>query len=76
MCSREGCASEDALPIASLNLLNKLIWQGLNRRGPNTPTHLAGQVAMTTSIENPRLDFEVNVGGTFNLLNAVRVFHP
>ena len=34
--------------------------------------HLAGQVAMTTSIESPRRDFEINVLGTVNLLEAVR----
>jgi CDP-paratose 2-epimerase len=34
--------------------------------------HLAAQVAVTTSIEDPRLDFEVNVGGTFNILEAAR----
>ena len=28
---------------------------------PNYIFHLAGQVAMTTSLENPRLDFEINV---------------
>ncbi len=38
--------------------------------------HLAGQVAMTTSIENPRLDFETNVLGTFNVLEAVRKLSP
>jgi CDP-paratose 2-epimerase len=38
--------------------------------------HLAGQVAMTTSIADPRMDFEVNVGGSFNLLNAVRLYSP
>lgn len=43
---------------------------------PDVIYHLAGQVAMTTSIANPRLDFEVNVGGSFNLLNAVRRFSP
>jgi CDP-paratose 2-epimerase len=36
--------------------------------------HLAGQVAMTTSLANPRLDFEVNALGTFNILEAVRLF--
>ena len=40
---------------------------------PNAVFHLAGQVAMTTSIENPRFDFEINALGTFNLLEAVRV---
>jgi CDP-paratose 2-epimerase len=39
---------------------------------PDTVFHLAGQVAMTTSIANPRMDFEVNVLGTHNLLEAVR----
>jgi CDP-paratose 2-epimerase len=36
--------------------------------------HLAGQVAMTTSIENPYKDFEINALGTLNLLDAVRKY--
>jgi len=43
---------------------------------PQTVFHLAGQVAMTTSIDNPRLDFEVNALGTLNLLEAVRAYAP
>jgi len=43
---------------------------------PDVVFHLAGQVAMTTSIQNPRLDFEANALGTFNLLEAVRRFSP
>ena len=43
---------------------------------PDTIFHLAGQVAMTTSIANPRMDFEVNVMGTHNLLEAVRNHAP
>jgi CDP-paratose 2-epimerase len=43
---------------------------------PDVVFHLAGQVAMTTSIANPRLDFEVNVVGTHNLLEAVRLHVP
>lgn len=43
---------------------------------PDAIFHLAGQVAMTTSIANPRLDFEVNVMGTHNLLEAVRLYAP
>jgi CDP-paratose 2-epimerase len=35
--------------------------------------HLAGQVAVTTSIADPRADFEANAMGTFNVLEAVRV---
>ncbi len=43
---------------------------------PTAIFHLAGQVAMTTSIANPRLDFEINALGTFNILDAVRKFSP
>ncbi|HKB06306.1 MAG TPA: GDP-mannose 4,6-dehydratase [Gemmataceae bacterium] len=35
--------------------------------------HLAGQVAVTTSVEDPRTDYEVNALGTFNLLEAARL---
>jgi CDP-paratose 2-epimerase len=34
--------------------------------------HLAAQVAVTTSLADPLLDFEVNLGGTINLLEAAR----
>ncbi len=34
--------------------------------------HLAGQVAVTTSVVNPREDFEINAFGTFNVLEAAR----
>ena len=34
--------------------------------------HLAGQVAVTTSVLNPRDDFEANALGTFNTLEAAR----
>lgn len=34
--------------------------------------HLAAQVAVTTSVEDPRDDFEINALGTFNVLEAVR----
>lgn len=43
---------------------------------PDAIFHLAGQVAMTTSIANPRMDLEVNVMGTHNLLEAVRKYAP
>lgn len=48
----------------------------VQRFQPDAIFHLAGQVAMTTSIANPRMDFEVNVGGTHNLLEAVRQYAP
>lgn len=34
--------------------------------------HLAAQVAVTTSVTNPREDFEINALGTFNVLEAMR----
>ena len=34
--------------------------------------HLAGQVAVTTSVHDPRSDFEANALGTFNVLEAIR----
>jgi CDP-paratose 2-epimerase len=43
---------------------------------PEVIFHLCGQVAMTTSIENPRMDFEINTIGTYNLLEAVRKYSP
>jgi CDP-paratose 2-epimerase len=44
----------------------------VRRFKPDAVFHLAGQVAMTTSIADPRMDFEVNALGTLNVLEAVR----
>ncbi len=40
--------------------------------------HFAAQVAVTTSVEDPRTDFEINALGTLNVLEAVRAMddHP
>jgi len=38
--------------------------------------HVAGQVAMTTSLQDPRRDLQTNVVGTFNVLEAVREYCP
>jgi CDP-paratose 2-epimerase len=38
--------------------------------------HLAGQVAMTTSLASPRQDFEINVAGSINILELARVHAP
>ena len=35
--------------------------------------HLAAQVAVTTSVEDPRTDFEINALGTLNVLEAARL---
>jgi len=34
--------------------------------------HFAAQVAVTTSLDDPRFDFDVNARGTLNLLEAIR----
>ena len=39
---------------------------------PTLVVHLASQVAVTTSVKNPREDFEINALGTFNVLEAAR----
>lgn len=43
---------------------------------PSIIIHVAGQVAMTTSIQNPLLDFETNTLGTINVLEAMRNHTP
>lgn len=43
---------------------------------PDVIFHLAGQVAMTTSVQSPRRDFETNVLGSFNVLEAIRLDSP
>lgn len=44
--------------------------------GADAVLHLAGQVAVTTSVVNPREDFEINALGTFNVLEALRNHCP
>lgn len=43
---------------------------------PDVLFHLAGQVAMTTSIADPRIDFEINALGTFNVLESIKTYSP
>ncbi|MCP4872147.1 MAG: NAD-dependent epimerase/dehydratase family protein [Proteobacteria bacterium] len=38
--------------------------------------HLAAQVAVTWSMQDPRRDFAVNAWGSFNVIDAVRRFSP
>jgi CDP-paratose 2-epimerase len=46
-------------------------------RGPfELILHEAGQVAVTTSVVNPREDFETNALGTLNMLEATRQYSP
>jgi CDP-paratose 2-epimerase len=48
----------------------------IQKHVPDVIFHLAGQVAMTTSIDDPRKDFEINALGSFNILEAVRKYSP
>jgi CDP-paratose 2-epimerase len=52
--------------------------QALFAAHPDTDVvlHLAAQVAVTTSVTNPREDFEINALGTFNVCEAVRQWAP
>src|SRR5208282_716439 len=43
-----------------------------SHRDASLVLHLAGQVAVTASIADPRLDFETNALGTLNVLEAMR----
>ena len=43
---------------------------------PDAVIHLAAQVAVTTSVQDPREDFDINALGTFNVLEAVRKQAP
>ena len=42
-------------------------------KGKDVIVHLAAQVAVTTSVTNPREDFEINALGTFNAVESARL---
>ncbi len=44
--------------------------------GVDVVVHLAGQVAVTTSVNYPRDDFNINALGSLNVLEAARVMSP
>lgn len=52
------------------------VQRALKRLKPDVILHLAAQVAVTTSVKDPREDFEINALGTFNVLEAVRQQSP
>jgi len=52
---------------------HEFVHKTLNQHQPfDAVLHLAAQVAVTTSVVNPREDFEINALGTFNVLEALR----
>ena len=50
--------------------------EALNSAIKNTDRiyHMAAQVAVTTSVQEPKKDFEINALGTFNVLEAMRLY--
>ena len=48
----------------------------VKEKKPDAVLHLAAQVAVTTSVSDPRTDFEINALGTLNVLEAVRLEAP
>lgn len=50
--------------------------QIIGEHKPEVIFHLAGQVAMTTSLSDPIKDFQINALGTVNLLESVRKSTP
>jgi len=56
---------------------SEAVFSVFRRFGPfDYVCHVAGQVAMTTSLQDPLLDLQTNVVGTFNILEAVRNLSP
>lgn len=56
---------------------NDAVTSAFRRYGPfDYICHVGGQVAMTTSLNDPRRDLETNILGTFNVLEATRLFSP
>jgi CDP-paratose 2-epimerase len=67
--SRPGAASRLKFTIADVRdarAVAKAVY------GASEIYHFAAQVAVTTSLADPRHDFEVNAGGTLNILEAAR----
>ena len=65
--------------VADADRLAHLIRHGSGSRthpGVSHVFHFAAQVAVTTSLDDPRADFHTNVGGTLNVLEAIRHATP
>jgi len=54
------------------DIRNASILKTLFRENFHTVHHLAAQINVHESLENPKKSYDVNVGGTFNLLEACR----
>jgi len=63
---------EDAFELVEGDVRNAELIRDTVRRA-DAVLHLAAQVAVTTSVVEPREDFEINALGTFNVLEAARL---
>lgn len=54
----------------------KKLLETFKKYKPDLIIHLAAQVTMVSSVQNPREDFEINAFGTFNVLEAMRKASP
>lgn len=73
-----GLAKPDQFEFIRLDLADETGVQSLFKtHGPfDFICHVGGQVAMTTSLADPRRDMQTNVVGTFNILEATRHYSP
>lgn len=74
----ESQATKNQLKIGEIDVADTDAINSFFRKyGPfDNIAHLAGQVAVTTSMAEPRRDFLTNTVGTFNLLEATRLYSP
>ena len=70
--------SRNKIKFFKINISNRdQVNQIFKKYGPFDFTcHVAGQVAMTTSIKDPWNDLQTNVIGSFNILEAIREYSP
>lgn len=67
LCERH----RDLVQVEIADIRNRFMLRDAVRRSKKV-FHLAAQVAVTTSLEEPVSDFEINAQGTLNLLEALR----
>jgi CDP-paratose 2-epimerase len=67
----QGGECQEALQFVNGDVRNASQLSGA-ARDVDAIVHLAAQVAVTTSVEHPREDFQINALGTFNVLEAAR----
>jgi len=71
----EGLLQKRDIPVVKGSISHKEFVDDLIKDlKPDCVIHLAAQVAMTDSIEDPQNDFNINFLGTFNLINAINNF--